>query len=63
MLSAAIAWHEQGRAPQQFIGTKYKDDNTTSGIDFQRPICQWPKTTQYKGSGDVNSASSYYCAM
>jgi hypothetical protein len=29
---------------------------------LSRPLCRYPTFPRYKGSGDVNSASSYSCA-
>jgi len=37
---------------------------STSGAAFpgrQRMLCAWPRVAVYKGSGDVNAASSFAC--
>jgi hypothetical protein len=57
-LPALEAWVEKGQAPTGLITT---DQNAaTSGRT--RPVCEWPSWPKYKGSGDVNSASSFSCA-
>ncbi|HEV2701332.1 MAG TPA: DUF6351 family protein [Steroidobacteraceae bacterium] len=55
MLSAIVAWVEQGRAPDQVIAT---------GSAFpgrSRPLCPYPKHAQYNGQGDTESAANFSC--
>jgi feruloyl esterase len=55
-LTALEQWAEAGVAP---AGQVTKD---TVGVPGRtRPLCDHPKWPQYKGSGDVNAASSYAC--
>jgi len=28
-----------------------------------RPLCPFPEIAEYKGSGDINQAASFVCAM
>jgi len=53
-LSALEAWVEQGKAPDQIIGTGTNPART-------RPLCAFPKVARYKGSGDVNNAANFGC--
>ncbi|MBC5765849.1 tannase/feruloyl esterase family alpha/beta hydrolase [Ramlibacter albus] len=59
-VGALMRWVEQGVAPEAIVATKYNDAGT---ITRQRPICAYPKVAVYNGSGDVDSAASFSCAM
>jgi feruloyl esterase len=55
MLTAIVAWVEQGHAPDEVIAT---------GAAFpgrSRPLCPYPKHAQYKGTGDSESAANFSC--
>ncbi len=61
-------WVEQGQAPDMMIGAHYSDDPMahmvpnlagTTPLQFTRPIFQYPRRAQYRGTGDPNSASSF----
>jgi hypothetical protein len=51
-------WLDTGVAPQ---GLVVIDNNKGSG-GRTRPLCVYPTWPKYKGSGDVNAASSFTCA-
>jgi feruloyl esterase len=56
-------WVEQGVAPERLTATKYNDDrNPALGIKMTRPLCAYPGTAKYKGSGDPNDAINFVCA-
>jgi hypothetical protein len=57
-LSALEAWVEQGRPPDSLLATK---TDATSQILWRRPICAYPQTAQYNGSGDVKNPSNFRC--
>ncbi|MEO8128988.1 MAG: tannase/feruloyl esterase family alpha/beta hydrolase [Bryobacteraceae bacterium] len=60
--AALEAWVEQGTAPNQLIATKYKTGaDRNSGITRTRPLCAWPQTAQYKGSGSTDDAANFVC--
>ncbi len=40
VLAAAVAWVEDGRAPETVLGTKYVNDTVALGVDFQRRHCR-----------------------
>jgi feruloyl esterase len=59
LVSALVRWVEQGVAPTAIVATRYAADGST--ITRQRPACAYPQLAVYRGSGDVNSASSFQC--
>jgi Tannase and feruloyl esterase len=55
-LTALDQWVEHGVAPSAQVTTD------TAGVPGRtRPLCDYPKWPQYKGSGDVNVAASFEC--
>lgn len=57
-LTALEQWAEKGTAP---AGQVTRD---TVGVPGRtRPLCDYPKWPQYKGTGDVNAAASFSCAL
>jgi feruloyl esterase len=56
-LTALEQWAEKGTAPTAQV------TRDTVGVPGRtRPLCDYPKWPQYKGTGDVNAAASYNCA-
>ena len=56
-LTALERWREGGTAPSAEVVAD------TAGVPGRtRPLCDYPKWPQYKGSGDVNLAASFSCA-
>lgn len=70
MLSALVDWVEQGQAPDAVIASARGAGNA-GGVNTEvpatwspsrtRPLCAYPKVARYKGSGDIESASSFAC--
>lgn len=56
-LTALENWVESGIAPEQIVASKISEGVTT----MSRPLCNYPMTAQWDGSGDTNSASSFSC--
>jgi len=54
-------WVEKGVAPNAIIATKFADD-PAKGVKMTRPLCPYPQSARYKGSGDPNSAANFVCA-
>jgi feruloyl esterase len=55
LLTAIVAWVEQGQAPAQVIAT---------GAAFpgrSRPLCPYPQHAQYNGHGDSEAAVNFSC--
>jgi hypothetical protein len=70
MLSALVAWVEQGEEPDQVIATARGAGNAGGenaevpagwAADRSRPLCPYPLVARYSGSGDVESAASFSC--
>ncbi len=61
-LSQALEqWVEKGTAPDKIVATKYVDDDHSKGVKFTRPLCPYPQSAKYKGTGDTNDAASFEC--
>jgi Tannase and feruloyl esterase len=74
VLQALTNWVEDDQAPDQIIAA---NTNTTSPFPSSapfdprvaqnfptggtRPLCPYPQTTRYKGTGPTNVASSFVC--
>ncbi len=58
-LTALERWVEQEQAPESLLTTK-KD--STGETLWTRPVCPYPQRAVYKGTGNVNDASSFQCA-
>lgn len=57
-LTALENWAERGQAPESQVTL----DINPATRGRTRPLCEYPLFPKYKGSGDVNSASSYACS-
>lgn len=54
-LTPLVAWVENGKAPTTLIGTNPQAKRT-------RPLCAYPATAVYKGSGPTDAAGNFACA-
>ncbi len=61
IFTALVDWVEQGAAPKSIIATKYTKDDPAKGVDLTRPVCPYPQTAHYNGTGDSKQASSFTC--
>lgn len=52
------AWVESGKAPDH-IPAAHK---TKGVVDRTRPLCPYPQTAHYKGSGSTDEASNFICS-
>ena len=50
-------WVEQGKAPDQMIASRVRDGK----VDRTRPLCPYPQTAVYRGSGSTDDASNFAC--
>jgi feruloyl esterase len=57
MVSSLERWVEDGKAPDQILASHL----TTGKVDRTRPLCPYPQTAQYKGTGDPNDAANFTC--
>ncbi len=55
-LTALEKWVEHDEAPESLITTRYDGDGN---VLWTRPVYPYPQRAIYKGTGDVNKASSY----
>jgi hypothetical protein len=57
LFGALVGWVEHGTAPEQILAT------TTVGgaVTRSRPLCLYPRTAIYNGSGSTDDAASFHC--
>jgi feruloyl esterase len=61
-VTAIDEWVVKGVAPEQMLATKFA--NRRSGpVQRTMPLCKFPQEAQYQGSGDVNDAANWTCAV
>ena len=58
--TALEQWVEKGSAPSTIIATKHSE--AAGAVNMTRPLCPYPQSAKYKGSGDPNKAESFVCA-
>jgi feruloyl esterase len=61
IIMALERWVEKGVAPEKIIGTGPVAGDPSKKLT--RPLCPYPKTARYNGTGDPNDASSFTCAV
>jgi len=57
MLAAVEQWVEHGVAPDRVIATR----SLAGVVDRSRPLCPYPATAAYRGTGDTNDAANFVC--
>lgn len=70
MVSALVAWVEQGRTPDRVVAAARGPGNA-GGANPElppgwsptrtRPLCPYPQVAHYRGTGDVEDAASFSC--
>jgi feruloyl esterase len=53
-------WVEKGVAPAEIIAAKFAENG--GAATMTRPLCPYPQSAKYKGSGDPNKAENFVCA-
>jgi tannase/feruloyl esterase len=62
IVSALERWVERGVPPETIIATGFKaEKNSASGVERTRPLCPYPQTARYKGSGSMDDAVNFIC--
>jgi hypothetical protein len=57
LFDALVDWVENGNAPEKILA-----QNSSGGVVTRtRPLCPYPKTAIYNGSGDTNDANNFHC--
>ena len=58
-VGALEQWVEHGKAPDALIAS-----HATGGkVDRTRPLCAYPQVARYKGTGSIDEAASFSCAI
>jgi Tannase and feruloyl esterase len=60
-LTPLVEWEETGTAPDNIIAAHYENNDLSEPIDRTMPLCAYPETAVYNGTGDVDVASSWTC--
>ncbi|HEY4066612.1 MAG TPA: tannase/feruloyl esterase family alpha/beta hydrolase [Burkholderiaceae bacterium] len=60
VLTPLVNWVEKGTAPDS-LPASASTPSYFSVTARTRPLCAYPKTTHYAGTGDVNSAANFSC--
>jgi len=58
-VSALEQWVEQKKAPDSILASH----STAGKVDRTRPLCAYPQVAKYKGSGSIDDAASFSCAL
>jgi feruloyl esterase len=54
-------WVEEGAAPKQIIATKFKSGVNPPAVARTRPLCPYPQTAHWKGSGSTDDDANFVC--
>ncbi|KAM0750501.1 tannase and feruloyl esterase [Meredithblackwellia eburnea MCA 4105] len=61
MLLALVQWVEKGKAPDEIVATKWKDDNAAKGLLRTRKLCAFPKRSVVIGPTRSDRAEDFNC--
>ena len=61
VLSALERWVEKGVAPKRIVAVKYVNDQPAQGVLRTRPLCAYPRTAVYRGTGSTDDAANFDC--
>jgi hypothetical protein len=56
-LGPVVQWVEKGIAPDSIIGSRIVNGKP----DRTRPLCPYPQTAKYKGTGSIDDAANFVC--
>jgi feruloyl esterase len=57
-LGALVQWVEHGVAPTQIMASH----STAGVVDRTRPLCPYPQTAVYTGTGSINDGANFVCS-
>ncbi|MBS1842264.1 MAG: tannase/feruloyl esterase family alpha/beta hydrolase [Acidobacteria bacterium] len=60
--TALELWVEKGTPPSSIIAAKHQGMDPATPVKFTRPLCPYPQSAKYKGSGDPNDSSNFACS-
>lgn len=55
-------WVEKGVPPDRIIASGFVGNNPAKGVAMTHPLCPYPQTAHYKGTGDAKDAANFACA-
>ena len=58
-MKSLAQWVEQGKAPDKIVATHL----TKGAIDRTRPLCPYPQTAIYEGSGSTDNDGNFACKL
>ncbi len=56
LFAALVNWVENGEAPDQILAR-----STIGGVIRTRPLCPYPQTAIYNGTGSTDAAANFHC--
>jgi len=56
-LGAVERWREAGTAPDFIVASRVKNNK----VERTRPLCPYPQTAHYKGTGSTDDAANFVC--
>jgi feruloyl esterase len=59
LVNAVADWVEKGIAPQTMVGSRVVNNQVVR----TRPLCPYPTVEKYSGTGDINKAENFTCAV
>ena len=59
LFGALVDWVENGVAPETILATNTA--GTPPVVTRSRPLCPYPETAIYNGSGSINDAANFHC--
>jgi feruloyl esterase len=54
-------WVEEGVAPKQIVAAKLKGGANPPSVERTRPLCPYPQTAHWNGSGSTDDAANFVC--
>jgi hypothetical protein len=57
LFGALVDWVENGKAPEQILAQQ----TLAGGVVRTRPLCPYPQTAVYNGSGSTDDAANFHC--
>jgi feruloyl esterase len=58
-LLEVVKWVEEGQAPDRIVAARILNGKTVR----TRPLCPYPQTAKYTGSGSIDEAGNFRCAL
>ncbi len=57
MVTALDQWVQMSKAPEEVVASH----STDGKVDRTRPLCPYPQTAKYKGTGTIDEAANFVC--